>query len=1714
MGNQTYTIDLDYDPRKADASLAGFRARIISQLTELQTKSANIKLLQGLSDEAVKSERSLSDLRTRAEELKRVLGTLGQGDAGLSKLSTELKSTTAEIKALETSLTKGSKEFNKLTASSAESAVAIQAAFAKVAQLRSAFDGLEKGDAAFKSISASLKVAERDFAKLEATAEKNAARLQDIATASQTANERLRALRDSASTLEIALKKTTEGQVGYATLTANLKAVEKEMRAAEKAAASQTDKLKALELELGLSAKDTAKLANEQNALATALGKAQAAASVQTARSTLGVTGADEARAQVAKLTEAYNVLRKSGTVSVAELTQAKTALNSKIREVQASMEGASRSSANLSTNLLAISAGAVAIGTQLVTAAKAAVAFEQGIARISSISNFTVSQLDALKRQVLELTQRIGIDAPTALAALYEILSAGIPEQNAFKVLESSSKAAIAGVTDINTAAKIGVAVLNSYGLQVSQLDSVYDKLFVTVRDGVTTFPELAQQLGPILPAARLAGVSLNEVSSAMIVLTRAGIPTAEATTAIENAMKSLAAPTVEAAQVARDLGIQYTGLSGTIEQLARKNLSLDVLKTLIPDARGLRAVAALTQSFQLFREEQDAVAKSAGETKKAFDKLAQTPEAQIKKFTASIEALKIVIGEGLLKNTIGFINAASALLKSINELDKGTVALVAQLSAAGLVGGLAVAAAAGVALLPVLGAVTAVLAGTAAAVAGVIVAFNALKEKFATFKVFGDLLGGFLAQGIGQVVEGFNLLSATIRGDVVAQEEARKSIKALDQDWQNFNATTTEARLKIAELEIAQTKLTKSLDDARNAAIAQTAVYATALAPVITAVDEAFNKVTTRVNQAETSVKNFQARLGQAQDANKQLLENSLANIDSALAASVAGVERTLAAQRVTESAGLLKIAQLNGEANSKRLAALSQFSAESIAIVDKENAARIALVKKSNGEESALLAKANLENRQAKIAVLDALRDRYKVYVDGLIAEELRFLDKVKELSEKRREFNLSADEKIRELGRSGLSDYQARNDRLLEIDENLFKARAALNAGNTKQAEEFAKRAIDLAGQTAAAVKGAQGEEISKDQAIAQAQASIIASRELINEAIDREIDSTKAAANAYTRQREVAQAELGKIKAELDAITAAQSGEIKLRISADTKGIDEEITKLRKGIEEQAAIQKVKLTLEDVTRDVATLKKSIEDGLDGVIVRADLTNLKTDVDAAVKALPGVNIKVDDAELKALDLAFTALDTKAKEFTKVKVTVESNVKAIAAEITELAKLDTKCKHTVVVSYVTADGKPAIAPTSTTVPGLTTFNRGGLVSMPQLQAFARGGSVADYGVFGTAVARRAAIAKFANGGSVSKVPGSGNSDTVFSNLRKGDFILRKKPSELLELLAAQNAFTTPRGVGGDPSNQNAYTRARGIGGDPNNPNDLTRLRGFTAGATGVAGSGSIENAPVTKSADQDLIAKLRAAPVFERSSLLDGVMAATVNAQLAWIKKARTAFGPNGVDSKAEFNTITQGRAFAQSIDEGYARAVTTRNSGLAEDLTARVANGADAAFKTLAGLTVAGRFDGFATGGEADANIPALLTPGELHFDAAAVRKIGLANLLALNAVNSEKDMMQRFRLAAASFVNMPVPPVPTFGDRFAASSLGQSIERFNAGGAVSNSTSNANSTNNVTFSPTVTINAASDVNIKQTVRALLPEFKETLRREGINLMGKR
>lgn len=1614
-----YDIALNYDTKAADASLAGFRARIISQLTELQAKSSKIELFKDLQGDSKKADEALQLIKTRSEELRVVLGKLSKDDVGFKQLTTEIK------------------------------------------------------------------------------------------------------------------------------------AVDKEFKAAEKSANAVADRIKLLDLDLKKAGIDTSNLAAEQLALAAAFDKAKAAASVQTARGVLGVTGAEEAKAQIDKLREAYAQLAAAqlrGAISAEELAVAEAALNVKIRQVEQSLLGGSVAAKGFNGDLIAVGIGGALIGRELVKAAQAAITFEQGLARVSSITNYTESQLVKLGKQVLDLTQRIGIDAPTAFAALYDIVSSGVPEQNAFSVLEQSAVAAIAGFTDVNTAARVGVATLNAYGLQTTDLNKVYDKLFVTVRDGVITFPELAQQIGSILPTARRAGVSLDELSAAMVVLTRAGFPAAEAATAAEQAIKHLATPPAEAAAKMRELGIVYNGFLGTIEQFAAKNLSINLLHELIPDTRGLRAVATLTDNVRLLREQTVAAADSAGQVDKAFKKLADTPEQQIKKFTASVETLKVAIGEGLLKNTLGFINAATSMLKGINELDKGTVALTASLGAAGLAGGLVVASSAGVALLPLLGSLTAAIVGLGSASAGGFLIGDKLAEQLPRVKVFGDGLGAFLGYAVTGVSEGFNLLSANIKGNVAEQDRASAALARNSAQYREYEGVTQAARLQIAELEKAQKSLTQSLDAAKNAAIDQTAQYATALAPVITAVDDAFNKVTDRINQAEGVIKLYVERLGTAQEANKQLFDSSLTSITNAAAAATAAVTVQLQksqlaqvassaqttsliidqlekrgitqieAERLITNEVLLqggrreiseieaqkKIVAIAIDSNQKQLAELAKYAASAIAVLDQQNEARLALAIKTNGalvvvaanasaaeiaaaekKNSAVLA-VDIKNKEAKLALLNTLRGDYQKYIDFLVSEEQRFLGIAKDLNEKRRAFNVSIEDKLRELARGGLDAYQARADKILEVEQKLARAREELAKGNTKLAEDYAQKAISLAEQTAAAVKSADGKEITQKQALHEAQQLILGGQNIVNEAINQEGSAATKAADAFAKQRTVATESLQAIKVQIDEVTASLAKDVSLRIKLDSKSLNDELETFRADIEKQEAIQKVKLQFAEVKADIAAVKKSIEEGLDGVEVHARLDKLQADIKAGIAALPDIEITVKDDDLKALNTEFDALVAKASNFITVKFTVESNVKAIAKEITDLSLLDTKSKHTVVVSYVTSDGQQALPPTSTTVPGLTTFNRGGLVSMPQLQAFAKGGLARVPDAFNMTALKRAAIAKFANGGFVGKVPGSGNSDTFRTNLESGSFVLNQAASRAL----AENRAIPP-------------------------------------GSIFEKGFDSIEAFDGTFQAWQD---KLKLDPIFGRQTDLSGMLTAALNQHLLNVRTYMLN-APGNVSPDAVNETDRRSRPRLLEILDEYSKAVSRKSPTAADAATAKALEFSKIWFDPLnfSGLATSFLKDpgasraptgknanpyeprppdvtfplerfSYAQGGSATGDVPAMLTPGELVFSPAQVARIGLDRL---HALNDTKDSLRMRAIAYLNNGGFVAPNMPTFSEQW-ANTIGPRIDRFNAGGAVTNATT-SNVTNQTYGPANVTINAASNVNERQLARMVSTELANIQRR---------
>jgi TP901 family phage tail tape measure protein len=393
------------------------------------------------------------------------------------------------------------------------------------------------------------------------------------------------------------------------------------------------------------------------------------AARAQAARETLGVRPFADIQADIARVRQAYADLAASGRASFGELAQAKVRIGEKLRELEAQTNGWAQSLDRVKLQLLGLGAalaGGVRFGGK---GAGELAEFEKQIALISTLGDRTPEQLKPLGREIRALAQDLGTSAQGAAEATYQIVSSDVALEKSTGVLRQAIKAGIAGVTDTKTAAEVGLGVMHAYGYGVERLGRIYDVLFTTVNKGVVSFPELAQQLGDVLPSARSAGVGLETVGAAVATLTLNSVRAPQAVTALKSAILQLAAPTKESQKALDDYGIQWNGLVGTLEQIKAKNLSLDAVMKIVGDRDAANGVLVLTQDLERLKRLIGEIGNSGGAFEAAFGKMAGTDDAKIRRFNAAWEEFRRVTGEAVLAAT-PLLEALTRLLRAFNDL------------------------------------------------------------------------------------------------------------------------------------------------------------------------------------------------------------------------------------------------------------------------------------------------------------------------------------------------------------------------------------------------------------------------------------------------------------------------------------------------------------------------------------------------------------------------------------------------------------------------------------------------------------------------------------------------------------------------------------------------------------------------------------------------------------------------------------------------------------------------------------------------------------------------------------------------------------------------------------------------------------------------------------------------------------------------------------
>jgi TP901 family phage tail tape measure protein len=238
---------------------------------------------------------------------------------------------------------------------------------------------------------------------------------------------------------------------------------------------------------------------------------------------------------------------------------------------------------------------------------------------------------ISAFTEDVRELSAELGLTKDELARGLYQVLSAGVPRENAIEFLTVASRAAVAGVTDVETAVDGLTTVTNAYGRANLSVQRASDIMFATIYKGKTTFPELSQFIGQLTGLAAKAGISFEELGGAIASVAKQGIQTDKAVVGLRQAIVNLLRPSTELAALYEKMGVtggEMLKRHGLVESLKlieeAAGGNIDMISAFIQNIRALPAVLALTgKSADITADAMEFVEKSVDEMMKAFGKV-----------------------------------------------------------------------------------------------------------------------------------------------------------------------------------------------------------------------------------------------------------------------------------------------------------------------------------------------------------------------------------------------------------------------------------------------------------------------------------------------------------------------------------------------------------------------------------------------------------------------------------------------------------------------------------------------------------------------------------------------------------------------------------------------------------------------------------------------------------------------------------------------------------------------------------------------------------------------------------------------------------------------------------------------------------------------------------------------------------------------------------
>lgn len=342
-----------------------------------------------------------------------------------------------------------------------------------------------------------------------------------------------------------------------------------------------------------------------------------------------------------------------------------------------------------------------LATGAGLALATKKAVDFDGQMQTTRALLKDTTSSVSQLNSQTEKMgesskkwAKQYGISTSSINEGIQEVIKKGFTFNQTMDAMPAILDAAKASGDDFNTVMNVSTSTLQQFGLKAKDTSRVTDALSFVANKTASGFEDLGLAMQYVGPVAKSVGMSVESTSSAIGLLSNAGIEGQKAGTALRGALSKLLDPAKENENAFRKLGFssqdfkrKIIDFPGILEKIktSTKGLNGAQRAALISQAFGVEAQSAMNilvnQGGDALRDLTKETKNAKGYTSDLAKEMSGSSKSKVDQFKSSLEVLSITVGQKLLPTLTPIIKNVTDLINKFSEADPATQKLLINL-------------------------------------------------------------------------------------------------------------------------------------------------------------------------------------------------------------------------------------------------------------------------------------------------------------------------------------------------------------------------------------------------------------------------------------------------------------------------------------------------------------------------------------------------------------------------------------------------------------------------------------------------------------------------------------------------------------------------------------------------------------------------------------------------------------------------------------------------------------------------------------------------------------------------------------------------------------------------------------------------------------------------------------------------------------------------